>query len=109
MKKAILAVATAAALAAGTLTVPTTADAGCRGCGVAAGVIGGLAAGAIIGSAIANAQPRGGYVVYDGYDAPPPYRCHGYWARQRLYNRYGDFVGWSRPHYVCRHRYYYYR
>jgi anaerobic selenocysteine-containing dehydrogenase len=105
MKKTILAIAAAATLAGATLTAPTAADARCYGCAVGAGVIGGLAAGAIIGSAIANSQPRGGYVVYDGYDAPPPYRCHrGYWARQRMYNRYGDFVGWSRPHFVCRER-----
>jgi hypothetical protein len=105
MSKAILAIAAAVTLAAGTLTAPTSADARCRGCGVAAGIIGGLAAGAIIGGAIANAQPRGGYVVYDGYDAPYPYACHrGYWARQRLYNRYGDFVGWSEPHFVCSRR-----
>jgi hypothetical protein len=102
MKKAVLAIAAAATLAAGTLTAPGTAEARCRGCGVAAGVIGGLAAGALIGSAIANAHPRGGYVVYEDYDAPPPRGCYdGYWARRRLYNRYGDFVGWSRPHYVC--------
>jgi hypothetical protein len=106
MNKAILAIAAAGAIVAGTLTAPTPADARCRGCGVAAGVVGGLAAGAILGAAIANAQPRGGYVVYDDYDAPPPYRCrHGYWARQRLYDSYGGFVGWSRPHFVCRGRY----
>jgi hypothetical protein len=102
MKKAILAVAAAAALAAGTLTAPNTAEARCHGCGVAAGVIGGIAAGAIIGGAIANAQPRGGYVVYEGYGAPYPRSCYGgYWARQRLYDRYGNFVGWSKPHFIC--------
>jgi hypothetical protein len=106
MKKAILAMAAAATLAVGTLSVPTAADARCHGCGIAAGVIGGLAAGALIGSAIANSHPRGGYVAYDDYDEPPPYACRrGYWARQRMYNDYGDFVGWSRPHYVCRYRY----
>jgi hypothetical protein len=106
MKKAILAIAAAATLAGATLTVPTAADARCYGCAVGAGVIGGLAAGAIIGSAIANSHPRGGYVEYEGYDRPYPYRCHhGYWARQRVYNRYGDFIGWSRPHFVCDYRY----
>jgi hypothetical protein len=106
MKKAIIAIAAATTLAAATMTVPTTADARCYGCGVGAGIIGGLAAGAIIGGAIANSQPRGGYVVYDGYDAPYPYECHhGYWARRRLYDQYGNFVGWSRPHFVCVHRY----
>ena len=52
---------TAAALSVAAL--PTTADARCHGCGVAAGVVGGLAAGAIIGSAIAG--PR-------AYEVPPP-------------------------------------
>ncbi len=106
MKKAILAVAAAAALAVGTLSVPTAANARCNGCGIAAGVLGGLAAGAIIGGAIANSHAGGDYVEYEGYDRPYPYRCHhGYWARQRLYNRYDEFVGWSRPHFVCNERY----
>ena len=103
MKKAILAIAAAATLAAATLTVPTAANARCYGCGIGAGIAAGVIGGAIIGGAIANAQPRGGYVVYDDYDAPYPRRCEdGYWARQRLYNRYGDFVGWSKPHFFCR-------
>jgi hypothetical protein len=103
MKKAIVAIAAAATLAAGTLTAPTIADAagGRNALAIGAGVLGA----AIIGSAIVNAQPRGGYIVYEGYDAPYPYRCNrGYWARQRLYNRYGEFVGWSRPHFICRER-----
>ncbi len=60
MKTTLLALG-AVALAAAAL--PSTAQARCDGCGVAAGAIGGLAAGAIIGSAIA-----GGPV----YAAPPP-------------------------------------
>jgi hypothetical protein len=63
MRKSILAVATGAVLAAAAFA-PTAADARCRGCGVAAGVIGGLAAGAIIGGAIANSGPA--------YAAPVP-------------------------------------
>jgi hypothetical protein len=94
----MLAIAAATTIGAGTLTAPITVDMHCRGCGVAAGVIGGLALGAII-----PGQPRGGYVVYEGYDAPYPYRCHhGYWARQRLYDSHGNFVGWSQPHFFCR-------
>jgi hypothetical protein len=101
MKKTIFAVAAAAAIAAGTLSVPTPAAARCHGCGIAAGVIGGLAAGAIIGSAIA-AHP--GYYYYEEYDAPPPYACPygGYWARRPIRDAYGNVVGWSRPHYFCR-------
>ncbi len=106
MKKAILAVAAATTLAAATMSAPTSAEAGCNGCGVAAGVIGGLAAGAIIGGAIANSPhyyaPAPGYVVYEGYGAPYPVNCPGgYWARRRLYDRWGNFMGWSRPRFVC--------
>ncbi len=60
------------------------------------GIIGGLAAGAIIGGAIANSGPRyygpePGYVVYDGYGAPYPASCDGgYWARRPLHDRYGN-------------------
>jgi len=64
MKKAFLAFAAVALVAFATVATPTTADARCRGCGVAAGVIGGLAAGAIIGGAVANSGPA--------YYAPPP-------------------------------------
>jgi hypothetical protein len=72
MKKMLFALAGSAVLAAATLA-PSTADAGCRGCWVGAGVLGGV----IVGSAIANAAaPR----VYYGepapvYVAPPPGRC----------------------------------
>ncbi len=82
----------AAALSAAAL--PTTADARCRGCAVGAGVVGGLALGAIIGSSIANSQPR--YVEEPApvYVAPPrrvyveegPV-CH--LERQRFWDGYG--------------------
>ncbi len=107
MKKAILAIAAAATIAAGTLTAPTAADARCYGCGVGVGIAAGVIGGAIIGNAIANSQPRyyapaPGYVVYDGYRRPYPAECEdGYWARRRLYDRYGNFVGWSKPRFVC--------
>ena len=102
MKKAILAIAAAATIAVGTLSVPTTADARCRGCGVGLGVLGGV----IIGGAIANSQPRyapaPGYVVYEGYGAPYPVDCPGgYWARRPLRDGYGNVVGWSRPRFFC--------
>lgn len=75
MKKAILALAAAATVAAGTLSAPTSADARCRGCAVGAGVVGGLAIGAILGSAIANGQPR--YAEPEPvYEVPPPPRVY---------------------------------
>jgi len=108
MKKAILAIAAAAAIAAGTLSAPTTADAYCRGCGVGAGVLGGLAAGAIIGGAIANSQPRyygpePGYVEYEGYGARYPVSCPGgHWARRPIaFDAYGNPVRWSRARFIC--------
>ena len=106
MRKAILAIAAAATLAVGTLSVPTTADARCRGCGVGAGIAGGLISGAVIGGAIANSQPyyapAPGYVVYNGYGAPYPVSCPGgYWARRPVRDGYGNIVGWSRPRFIC--------
>jgi hypothetical protein len=67
MKNSISALAAAVTLAA---ALPSSAQAHCRDCGVAAGVIGGLAAGAIIGSAIANSGPA--YVEPAPVYAPPP-------------------------------------
>ena len=54
MKTTTTAVAAAGMLALASVMVPAGADAGCNGCGIAAGIIGGVAAGAIIGGAIAN-------------------------------------------------------
>jgi hypothetical protein len=68
MKNTIIALAAAATLAA---ALPSSAQAYCNGCGVAAGVVGGLAAGAIVGSAIANSRPI--YVEpAPVYALPPP-------------------------------------
>lgn len=91
MNVKIVALGAALAVAA---ALPTPANARCHGCGVGAGVIGGLAVGAIIGSAIANGQPR--YAepapppVY--YERPPAYVveepiCHV--ERQRIWDGYG--------------------
>ena len=68
MKHTMIALAAAALMA---VAVPNAAQADCHGCGVAAGVVGGLAAGAIIGGAIANSQPRY-YEPAPVYEAPPP-------------------------------------
>jgi hypothetical protein len=66
MKHSMLALAAAGLLAA---ALPSAAQARCDGCGIAAGVVGGLAAGAIIGSAIANSGPG---PVYAAPPPPPP-------------------------------------
>jgi hypothetical protein len=107
MKKALIAVAAVAMLAGGMLNT-TSAQAHCHGCGVGWGVVGGLAAGAIIGSAIANSGPRyygpePGYVVYQGYGQPYPVACPGgYWARRPIaFDAYGNPVRWSRARFIC--------
>jgi hypothetical protein len=73
MKKTLLAIATSAVIAAGTLA-PTTADARCRGCGVAAGVFGGL----LLGSAIAHAARPYPYYAEPApvYVEPAPRACY---------------------------------
>jgi hypothetical protein len=68
MKHTIIALAAAGLMAA---ALPSAAQARCDGCAVGAGVIGGLAAGAIIGGAIANSQPHY-YEPAPVYVAPPP-------------------------------------
>ena len=110
MKKTLLAIAVSAVLAVATLA-PTTADARCRGCGIGLGVVGGLAAGAIIGGAIAARvrltpirdayYPVAGYEPY-AYGVAPAYGCPGgYWARRPMRDPYGNVVGWSRPRFFC--------
>ncbi len=113
MSKTLTALTSAIALAAALSLAPSDAFAQHRGA-VAAGVLGGLAAGAIIGGAIANSPayvapgpygayaPVPGYVVYPGYAAPYPVACPGgYWARRPLYGPYGEFLGYSRPRFFC--------
>lgn len=68
----------ALALAAAVVSLaalPNTANAECRGCGVAAGVVGGLALGAIIAGS-ANAEPRY-YEEPPAYYAPPRRAYYG--------------------------------
>jgi hypothetical protein len=98
MHKTLTAFAAAGAMALATIAVPSTADAGCRGCGVGAGIIGGLAAGAIIGGAIANSggPPPAAYYPPPAYVAGQFYRhavaCPGgYWAEHPWNDGYGRF------------------
>jgi len=108
MKKSILALATGAVLAVATLA-PSPAEAGCRGCGVAAGILGG----AILGAAIVGATrpayaypqayyPEHRYVPYNSYVVHYPVDCPGgYWARRPIRDEFGQVVGWSRPRFFC--------
>jgi hypothetical protein len=107
MKNTMTAIAAAGVLTLAAVSVPSDAQAWCRGCGVGVGILGGLAAGAIVGSAIANSaypaytvQP--GYYPYPAYAAPGPVGCPGgYWARRPLMDQYGNVVGYSRPRFFC--------
>jgi hypothetical protein len=106
MKITTTALAAAGMLALASVMAPTSADAWCRGCGLAAGIIGGVAAGAIIGGAIANSAPGyavvPGYAPYPAYAAAVPVGCPGgYWARRPLIDRFGNVVGYSRPRFFC--------
>ena len=79
MRTTLTAVAAAATIAVATIAAPTTADA--RRGWWAPAIIGGLAAGAIIGSGYGYYQPApvyNGYApAYYGYSAPGPY--YGCW------------------------------
>ncbi|MEJ2375243.1 MAG: hypothetical protein P8Y53_07020 [Pseudolabrys sp.] len=84
MKRILTATAAAAALALATVAVPQHAEAH-DGAAVAAGIIGGLAAGAIIGSAVSHPyyyRPRTYY-----YGEPAYYR-HCWWRPVRYWNGY---------------------
>jgi hypothetical protein len=88
MRTSLTAVAAAAVLAISAVSLPSQAEARWRGGGVAAGVIGGLAAGALIAGAARPAYGYG-YGYGPGYYAPayggPP--C--YWRRQSFWDGYG--------------------
>jgi hypothetical protein len=94
MTKTLTTLAAVAALAVTAVAAPTPADARGRGGAIAAGVIGGLAAGAIIGGATRS------YGYYDGGYAGGPYYAAGpgpYYAagpdcrlrRERIWDGYG--------------------
>ena len=109
MIKTLTTLTAAATLVAALAVAPTDANAQRRwGPAVGLGILGGVAAGAIVGSAIANSygpayvvQP--GYVPYAAYDGGPPVGCPGgYWARVPVYDPYGNVVGYrGRPRYFC--------
>ena len=67
MRKSLIAAAAAASIGLASVVAPAPAKAGCFGCLVGAGIFGGVLAGAVVGSAIANSPPPPGY-----YPPPPP-------------------------------------
>jgi hypothetical protein len=67
MHKSLIALAAVAGIGLTSLAAPAPANAACFGCAVGAGIIGGVAAGAILGSAIANSPPPP-----PAYYPPPP-------------------------------------
>jgi hypothetical protein len=69
MHKSLITLVSAASVGVAAFAVPGTANAGCYGCAVGAGILGGVAAGAIVGSAIANSPPP---PPPPGYYPPPP-------------------------------------
>ena len=79
MRKALIVAAAAAIAVAGTVSQP--AQAGGRDGAIAAGVLGGLAVGAIVGAAASQPRyaPAPAYEPEPVYVAPPPPRC--YWTR----------------------------
>jgi len=100
MKKALISLAAAAAIAAGAVMVPDTADASSRGRRNTAIAIG--IGAVVLGAIIANQyRYERGYVRYRSYRRSHPVSCRdGYWARKPVY-RNGRVVGWSDPRFIC--------
>jgi hypothetical protein len=73
MSKVLTVFAAAGALALVSIAQPTAADARCWGCGVAAGVVGGIAAGAIIAGASRPYYYGPDYAYGPAYDYAPGY------------------------------------
>jgi len=108
MMKTLTTLIAAATVAAALTVAPTDAFAQRRGAAIGLGILGGIAAGAIVGSAIANSygpayvvQP--GYVPYGAYAGPVPVGCPGgYWARMPVMDAYGNVIGYrGRPRFFC--------
>jgi hypothetical protein len=88
----LIVLVTAAAMGAAILPAP--AQAGGNGGAVAAGVIGGLAVGGLLGAAAAQPRYGYGYAPAPVYVAPPPPSC--YWTRgEPVWDGYRGV--WVRP------------
>ena len=86
MKKTLTAIAAAATLALAAVAAPQPAEA--RHGAIAAGIIGGLAAGALIGAAAANGPYYGPGPIITA-PAPAYYGPGCYWTHQRVWTGYG--------------------
>src|SRR5579883_405314 len=84
MSKFLTVFAASSALALVAIAAPTNADARWRGGGIAAGVVGGIAAGAIIAGAAASSDP-----YYGSYDYTPGYAYAPGYANDSPYGYYG--------------------
>lgn len=88
MKKTLTVLATAATLAIAAVSAPQQAEARGRGGAVAAGIIGGLALGAIAaGAAHSYYGPGPGYYAYG--PGPVAYGPGCYWTRERVWTNWG--------------------
>ena len=98
MKKLLTAGVAAGVLSAASLAAVPAQAGHNNGGAIAAGVVGGLALGAIAGSAAAAPAYGYGYPAY----GPPPEPVYGgcYLTRQASYDPYGNFVGYRRVR-VC--------
>ena len=104
MTKFLTVLAAGSAVAIASIAAPTTADARCRGCGVAAGVVGGIAAGAIIAGAASN-----GYGYYGpGYAYSPGYAYGPGYAYDSPGYAYGPGYAYDGPYYGAYRGYGYY-
>jgi hypothetical protein len=92
MRKFVTVLAIGGALALVSIAAATNADARWRGGGVAAGVIGGIAAGAIIAGAANNGPYYGSYDYSPGYEYGPSY---GYAPGYAYEAPYGSYYGGS--------------
>jgi hypothetical protein len=106
MMKTLTTLTAAATIAVALTAAPSDAFAQRRGALIGLGILGGIAAGAVIHGAIAN-QYGPAYVVQPGYHpyayrAAPPVGCPGgYWARRPVVDQWGNVVGYGRPRFFC--------
>jgi hypothetical protein len=94
MRKLVTVLAIGGALALASVAAPTNAEARCRGCGIAAGVIGGIAAGAIIGGVVNGPYYNGAYAYQPGYAYGPGYGYAPGYAYEAPYG-YGYGYGYG--------------